>query len=114
MTSEIPAAPVEAQAEEQSPAEALNMLCHDIEFAIHILRAHIEAYDAILPPQLQRQFEQARMVLFVAQDELERIVLASTDGEMAEARVKNCGQAVQAVAAFLADELCTTTEHLLS
>ena len=109
-----PAAPAEAQAEEKSPAEVLNMLmlCHDIEFVIHILRAQIEAYDAILPPQLQAQFEQARLVLFAAQDELER-VLEDPDDEMAQARVENCGEAVKAVAEFLAEELGTTTEQIL-
>ena len=98
---------------EESSAEETNRLAADILFTCHILSAYIQGYEALVPQELQQNFQLAGDVAFAAKRELEEVMQEPSD-PLAAIRVQNAGEAVKCLASFLAHELSTSVEDLLS
>ena len=102
-----------AMAEEPPSAEETNRLAADILFACHILIENIQGYEALVPQELQQNFQLAGDVAYAAKRELEE-VMEEPSHPLAAMRVQNAGEAVKCLASFLADELSLSVEDLLS
>ena len=63
-----------AMAEELSPAEETNRLAADILFTCHILSDYIQGYEALVPQELQQNFQLAGDVASAAKRELEEVM----------------------------------------